>query len=167
MRSMFRLWVLIVAMVVAVVVAVVVVAALLLASVLYDSESCPIPDPDPLEEVDMSKYEEIPGYVPNIKSREATERARAIRHKYEDLFWRQPNVYGVGIGRLEDENGEGTGQVGFVITVTEKVDQNTLPPEDRIPDCLEGVPVQIIEGPNDAILLMGMESVEEESNGSA
>ena len=103
----------------------------------------------------MSKYEEIPGYVPDIKSREATERARAIRHKYEDLFWRQPNVHGVGIGRFEDENGEGTRQVGFVITVTEKVDQNTLPPEDRIPDCLEGVPVQIVEEPNDAILLMG------------
>ena len=154
MPSMVRQWVLIVA----VVVAAVVVAALLLASVLYDGESCPIPDPDPLgKEIDMSEYEEILLLQPHIeKYIEPTERARAIRHKYEDLFWRQPNVHGVGIGAIEDENGEETEQTGFRIYVTEKVDQNTLSPEDRIPDCLEGVPVQIIEQPNDAILLMGM-----------
>ena len=77
--------------------------------------------------------------------RAETERATAIRPKYEDLFWRQPNVHGVGVGVIEDENGEDTGQTGFVISVTEKVDQSTLPPEDRIPDCLEGIPAQIIE----------------------
>lgn len=76
---------------------------------------------------------------------EAVEKARAIRHKYEDLFWRQPNIWGAGIGKLEDENNEWDGRVGFVIHVTQKVDQSTLPPEDRIPDCLEGVPVQIRE----------------------
>ena len=90
---------------------------------------------------------------------EVTERARAIRPKYNNLFWRQPNVWSVGIGLFVDENGdflevpdgEGgcTKVVGFRITVTEKVDQNTLPLEDRIPDMLEGVPVQIIETPND------------------
>ena len=75
------------------------------------------------------------------------ERARAIRPKYDPLFWRQPNIHAVGIGVIEDENGEDTGQVGFVISVTEKVDQSALPPEDRISDCLEGVAVQIIEEP--------------------
>ena len=75
------------------------------------------------------------------------ERARAIRHKYEDLFWRQPNVHGTGIGIVVDENGNDTDRAGFIITVTKKVDQGTLPPEDRIPDCLEGVPVQIEEAP--------------------
>ena len=69
------------------------------------------------------------------------------------------NVWSVGIGLFVDENGDflevpdGEGGcknvVGFRITVTEKVDQNTLPLEDRIPDMLEGVPVQIIETPND------------------
>ena len=73
--------------------------------------------------------------------------AQAIRYKYDDLFWRQPNVHAVGIGDITDENGEYTDIWGFRIHVTEKVDQNTLPPEDRIPDCLEGVPVQIIEEP--------------------
>ena len=78
---------------------------------------------------------------------EDVERAQAIRHKYDDLFWRQPNVHGVGIGIIETENGEYTDRAGFIIDVTEKVDQSTLPPEDRIPDCLEGVPVQIKEEP--------------------
>ena len=73
--------------------------------------------------------------------------ARSIRYKYEDLFWRQPNVHSVGIGDITDENGEYTGIWGFRIHVIEKVDQNTLPPEDRIPHCLEGVPVQIVETP--------------------
>lgn len=75
------------------------------------------------------------------------ERAEAIRHKYEDMFWRQPNVHGSGIGIIEDDSGNATDRAGFVITVTEKVDQSTLPSEDRIPDCLEGVPVQIVERP--------------------
>ena len=74
-------------------------------------------------------------------------RARAIRPKYDPLFWRQPNVHGVGIGDIQDGSGEWTGKWGFVVHVTEKVDQSTLPPEDRIPDCLEGVPVEIREEP--------------------
>ena len=73
--------------------------------------------------------------------------AQAIRHKYENMFWRQPNVHATGIGNLTDENGEYIGIWGFLIHVTKKVDQNTLPPEDRLPDCLEGVPVQIVEEP--------------------
>ena len=75
------------------------------------------------------------------------ERAESIRHKYEDMFWRQPNIYGTAIGIIFDESGEFTDRAGFIITVTKKVDQSTLPPEDRIPDCLEGVPVQIEEVP--------------------
>ena len=76
---------------------------------------------------------------------ETVEKARAIRHKYEDLFWRQPNVHGTGIGFIRDASGERTGRVGFIISVTKKVDQNELPPEDRIPDMLEGIEVQIWE----------------------
>ena len=82
-----------------------------------------------------------------IKYMPAVEKAEAIRHKYEALFWRQPNVHGVGIGLIMDEDGRETGEVGFIIHVTEKVDQNTLPAADRIPDTLEGVPVEIREEP--------------------
>ncbi len=68
-----------------------------------------------------------------------------VRKKYEPLFWRQPNVFMTGEGRFTDENDEYTGEWGIVVSVAKKVDQSTLPPEDRIPDCLEGIPVQIKE----------------------
>ena len=73
------------------------------------------------------------------------ERILEVIRKHEDLFLRQPNVHGWGPSTLRDENGERTGPEGIVIEVTQKVDQDTLPVEDRIPDCLEGVPVQIVE----------------------
>ena len=67
--------------------------------------------------------------------------------KYDDLFWRQPNVLSVGIGLLTClPPVNGRPPVGFDIVVSEKVDQSTLPEEDRIPDVIEGVPVQISEG---------------------
>ncbi len=68
-----------------------------------------------------------------------------VRKKYEPLFMRQPNVWNIGEGLFTDENDENTGESGIVVFVTKKVDQSTLPPEDRIPDCLEGVPVQVKE----------------------
>ena len=73
------------------------------------------------------------------------ERIHEVRLKYDDLFWRQPNVHGVGEGLLRNQNGDLTETWGIIISVTKKVDQSTLPAEDRIPDCLEGVPVQVIE----------------------
>ena len=52
----------------------------------------------------------------------------------------------VAIWTLRHENGELIrGTAGIKVYVTEKTDQSTLPPEDRIPDCLEGIPVQILE----------------------
>ena len=78
------------------------------------------------------------------------EKAQEIRPKYEPLFWRQPNVWSTAIGIHRDENGclppRYTGVIGFKVYVTKKVDQDTLPPEDRIPDVIEGIPVQILEG---------------------
>ena len=89
---------------------------------------------------------------PNANPREdRAERARRnarelkVRDKYEPLFRRQPNVYATSLGLFTDDNDEFTGESGIVVSVTRRVDQSTLPPEDRIPDCLEGVPVQIKE----------------------
>ena len=75
------------------------------------------------------------------------ERMTKVRLKYTPLFKRQPNVHGWGVVSLRDENGNRTETRGIEIRVTEKVGQSTLPPEDRIPDCLEGVPVQFREEP--------------------
>ena len=64
-----------------------------------------------------------------------------MRRKYDSLFGRQPNVYADGLGRIRDENGELTNTWGISVFVMERVDQATLPPEDRIPDSLEGIPL--------------------------
>ena len=87
-----------------------------------------------------------------------------VRLKYDPLFWRQPNVFGVGEGYLGDGNGGWTETVGINIRVTKKVDQSTLPLEDRIPDCLEGVPVQIVEVRQEDRPVLQIDK--EEANGS-
>ena len=104
---------------------------------------------------------------------EMKKRARArrleVRLKYDPLFRRQPSYHGHGLGNLRDENGEKTETRGIIIRVDEKVDQSTLPPEDRIPDCLEGVPVQVIEAERAHIIPSSWDyeggTNEEEDNG--
>ena len=62
----------------------------------------------------------------------------------DDLFWRQPHVFAVGEGLFNNEDGEPDwDKWGIVVSVDKKVDRSTLPEADRIPDCLEGVPVQV------------------------
>ncbi len=70
--------------------------------------------------------------------------SRNVRDKYEDILWRQPNVYDVTVNQLLDDKGGWTKHWGITVWVTEKVDQSTLPPEDRIPDILDNVPIQIL-----------------------
>ena len=70
-----------------------------------------------------------------------------VIHKYEPLLWRQPNVHAVVRGLISDEDGNMTERNGIIVEVIAKVEQDLLPPYDRIPDCLEGIPVQIIEAP--------------------
>lgn len=53
---------------------------------------------------------------------------------------------------------------GISISVTRKVDQSTLPPEDRIPDCLEGIPVQVVKEEPPELIMNDFEN-EEENNG--
>ena len=88
---------------------------------------------------------------------EITERYEELLYKYTSMLSAKPNVWGMDIDFFEDKNGgilevpDGEGGckrvMGFVIRVGEKVDQSALPPEDRIPDMFEGIPVQIIEEP--------------------
>ncbi len=95
--------------------------------------------------------EEAPMRVPLEVVREAypcgdtpsVERRTEVRDKYLPLLERYPNYSGSGVGLLRDENGELTEVRGIKVYVYEEVDPDTLPPEDRIPDCLEGIPVQI------------------------
>ena len=96
----------------------------------------PIPGPTPVSVDDACPHNRLLfGHVSTVLK------------KYRSLFRRQPNYHGFGMRGLEDEKGNQTTVLGIVVRVTEKVDQSTLPPEDRIPACLEGVPVQIVEEP--------------------
>lgn len=105
--------------------------ALLLAACGLRDEPTKIADIIPVCEINSS--EEI-----------TTEHIREVERKYEDLFRRQPYFQWIGNGY---DDSEGFTEInGIVIEVLKKVDQSELPPEYRIPDCLEGVPVLIIEG---------------------
>ena len=76
------------------------------------------------------------------------DRVQAVIDKYRDRIRRLPGVNGFGVSELQTENTLPTDKLGIRIIVTEHIDQSTLPPEDRIQDCLEGVPVHFeIGGP--------------------
>lgn len=86
-----------------------------------------------------------PGYQCGTDSLERANKTKEVFDKYKSLFERQPNRPYIKRGFFQDENtGQWTDTWGIVIIVDEKVDQDMLPPGDRIPDSLEGVPVQII-----------------------
>ena len=72
------------------------------------------------------------------------EKAEAVVKKYKDLIERQPHWYSYGAKFMWDEETERPDydRVAIVISVIKKVDQSTLPEADRLPDCLDGVPVQ-------------------------
>ncbi len=85
-------------------------------------------------------------------------RIHEVRLANDALFWRQPNVFGVGEGHFRDENGNWLDTIGIVVSVTKKVDQNTLPTKDRIPECIDGIPVNVQE---EELPIMGEEDLEE------
>ena len=80
------------------------------------------------------------------------EYAGQVVDRHRDLIWRHPNVVGFGPSSFEDDDGSPLDVFGIQITVTEKVDQSVLPEADRIPSCLDGVPVQFVLGREGTIL---------------
>ena len=74
-------------------------------------------------------------------------RIRKILDKYEDMIFRHSTVHGWSIGELRYKNGERIDQIFIEIEVENYFDLSTLPPEDQIPECLEGVPVHFVITP--------------------
>ena len=79
------------------------------------------------------------------------ERANKTNEVFEKYKWslfnfnRHPDRPSVWQAFLRDEKtGERTNTWGIMIVLKEKLDQDSLPLDQRIPDELEGVPVQII-----------------------
>ena len=93
--------------------------------------------------------------------RPTSEHVSYVLEKYRPLLRRFPHMWANGMGLLRDEDGERTDEVGIWVYVEEPVDQSTLPSEDRIPDCLEGVPMQIVVLVNDSRLMSAMKSERE------
>lgn len=69
-------------------------------------------------------------------------RIRAIKATCEEKLLRKANVVGVGIG-LRQRQGEYTGELALVVSVTHKVPAEELAPEDLIPHEIDGVPVDV------------------------
>ena len=74
-------------------------------------------------------------------------RVHEVRLTNDDLFWRQPNVHGVGEGYFRNTNGTWSTTYGISIYVTQATDQSTLPSADRIPSLIERVPVRLVVCP--------------------
>lgn len=94
-------------------------------------------DPCIEERKTMTEYQENPTEPPTI------EQMRAVRDKYRPLMKGYPHYIGNSIGRSDDDPPDVP--EGITVSVTELTDPATLPEEQRIPDCLDGVPVRIIQ----------------------
>lgn len=74
----------------------------------------------------------------------ALERAQAVKAAHEAELLAMPNVVGVGIG-LQHKEGRRTDEIGLVVMVDHKLPDALLRPEERLPEEIDGVPVDVKE----------------------
>ena len=70
------------------------------------------------------------------------DRILAVKAKYEEQLLRKRNVVGVGIG-LRQRDGQWTDEMVLTVLVRRKWPWPALLARDRIPDQLDGVPVDV------------------------
>ena len=75
---------------------------------------------------------------------EKIARATAVQAKYIDELMRKRHVVGVAVG-MAKQGGQYTQDVALVVMVDEKVPPHLLDPDDRIPEELDGVRVDVQE----------------------
>ena len=81
----------------------------------------------------------------NFSNRRAVlEKAQAVKEAYQYILLSKANVEGVGVGPMQKE-GRRTGEIGLIVFVQQKLPDIMLAPEDRIPEEIEGVPVEVRE----------------------
>jgi len=73
-----------------------------------------------------------------------TQKAQAIKRKYESDLLSRPNVVGVGVGYLR-RDGKATGEIGIIVMVERKLSPEQLGPQEIIPTELEGIPLDVQE----------------------
>jgi hypothetical protein len=74
----------------------------------------------------------------------AIQRAMEVKARYEASLLKKANVVAVGIG-FRRQSGEMTYEVALVVSVTRKLSPAQIPPQDVIPDKIEGIPVDVRE----------------------
>ncbi len=119
--------------------------AITLFSVLLATLACASPPPEePDIVVDMTRIAYWVGPIPDCGTKPTREHAEAVWKRYSRKIHDLPNVVSTYVDILRNVLGERWDGwvVGIIVGTTEYIDQSTLPPEDRIPECLEGVPVQ-------------------------
>jgi hypothetical protein len=72
------------------------------------------------------------------------ERAQAVKRAHQEELLSKSNVVGVGVG-LCMRGGTPTGQVGLVVFVRRKLPASQLDENDRIPNEIDAVPVDVQE----------------------
>jgi hypothetical protein len=85
----------------------------------------------------MSDWDSLP-------QQEQMARATAVQAKYGEELMRKAHVQGTAIG-LEKVGGKYTNRAALVVMVDKKVPTDQLMPGDRIPDEIDGVPVDVQE----------------------
>lgn len=82
-----------------------------------------------------------------MNQNDLSEQIKHVTHvqaKYSDLLMRIPHVTGIAVGYAR-KAGEMTPELSLIVMVDEKVADDDLDPEDRIPRELDGVRVDVQE----------------------
>lgn len=79
-----------------------------------------------------------------IVREEDWEHLRNVKELHEADLLRKANVVGVGIG-LRQRAGKPTSEPAIVVSVSHKIPQSLVDPDDAIPSELDGVPVDVQE----------------------
>ena len=75
---------------------------------------------------------------------EAIELIGKVKRRHEAEILAKKNVVGIGIG-FKQRAGVESDELSLVVFVSQKLPDETLSPEDRIPLFLDGVPVDVRE----------------------
>jgi hypothetical protein len=70
------------------------------------------------------------------------ERVKAVKAAHEQSLLAKANVVGVGVG-YRQRGHKLTKEICIVVSVRQKVPSKQLSPADRIPDHIDGVPVDV------------------------
>lgn len=73
------------------------------------------------------------------------EAIRRVKQRYEDEWIKFDNVYAIGIG-YKRVDGKKTDKMGIVVYTTDKKILADIPEEQRIPQSIDEIPVDVIEG---------------------